>query len=88
MFPCRAGSSSLHYDPYENLLCVVGGSKTVRCCSPEATPGVYPMPLWGESANHSSVSVAAPDLARHPRYADSLAAMQTANLQASEAPMI
>ena len=80
---CRPGSSSLHYDPYENLLCVVCGSKAVRCCAPEATPAMYPLPLWGESSNHSAVSSAAPDLACHPRYADAMASMQTAVLQAS-----
>ena len=45
----RSGSSSLHYDPYENLLCVVCGSKTVHCFSPKATPAMYPLPVWGES---------------------------------------
>ena len=47
---------------------------------------MYPLPLWGESSNHSSISSAAPDLARHPRYADALASMQTAVLQASTPP--
>lgn len=81
--PRRSGSSSLHYDPYENLLCVVCGSKTVRCFSPEATPCMYPLPLWGESPNHSSVNFAAPDLARHPLYARALDSMLTAELEVS-----
>lgn len=79
----RSGSSSLHYDPYENLLCVVCGSKTVQCFSPEATPAMYPLPVWGESSNHSSVDCAAPDLAQHTLFARAQDSMVTAKLQAS-----
>ena len=79
---CRSGSSSLHYDPYENLLCVVCGSKTVHCFSPEATPALYPLPVWGESSNHSSVDCAAPDLAHHALFARAQDSMLTAELQA------
>ena len=78
----RFGSSSLHYDPYENLLCVVCGSKTVHCFSPEATPYMYPLPVWGESSNHSSVDCAAPDLAHHSLYTRAQDLMVTAELQA------
>ncbi len=81
--PCRRGASSLHYDPYENLLCVISGTKTVHCFSPEATPGMYPLPLWGESSNHSRVNFSAPDLKLHPLYTDALKSMQTADLQVS-----
>ena len=35
-------SSSLHYDPNENLLCVVCGSKIVRLYPPAVTPFLYP----------------------------------------------
>ena len=81
--PCRRSASSLHYDPFENLLCLISGTKTVRCFSPEATPGMYPLPLYGESSNHSSVSFSAPDLKLHPLYAVALKSMQTADLQVS-----
>jgi Cupin-like domain len=45
---CRGSRSSLHYDPYQNLLCVVRGSKTVRLHSPEQTMALYPKPAHGE----------------------------------------
>jgi Cupin-like domain len=45
---CRGSRSSLHYDPYQNLLCVVRGSKTVRLHSPEQTAALYPKPAHGE----------------------------------------
>eukprot|EP00877_Chromochloris_zofingiensis_P010690 jgi/Chrzof1/5875/Cz16g19010.t1 len=60
--------SSLHYDPYQNLLCVVAGSKTVTLFSPAATPGLYPRPLYGESSNHSKVDFAADEHNTHPLY--------------------
>ena len=62
---CR---SSPHYDPYENLLCVVEGSKTVKLYPPHLTACFYPYPLWSESHNHSTVHFAKPDLDKHPRY--------------------
>ena len=47
---------------------MVRGSKRVRLYSPAATRYLYPMPLYGESPNHSAVDVAAPDSRRHPLY--------------------
>lgn len=78
---CRGSRSSLHYDPFHNLLCVVSGSKTVRCLSPEATKWVYPQPVYGESPNHSQVNFADPDLNQHPLYAKALQHVLTAELQ-------
>ena len=65
----RGSRSSLHYDPYQNLLCVVRGAKRVRLYSPAMTRNLYPMPVYGESPNHSAVDVAAPDQMLHPSYA-------------------
>ena len=48
------------------------GAKRVRLFSPAATRNLYPMPLYGESPNHSAVDVAAPDSRRHPLYAQAL----------------
>ncbi|CAL8464138.1 g3673 [Coccomyxa elongata] len=86
LWMCTRGSrSSLHYDPYHNLLCMVTGSKRVRCMSPATTQWLYPQPLYGESPNHSAVDFAQPDLARHPLYAEALQHQLSANLQAGDA---
>lgn len=67
-FSSSSSRSSLHYDPYENLLCVITGSKRVRLYCPAAVVGLYPKPLGGEASNHSGVDFAAPDLDKHPLY--------------------
>lgn len=54
----RNSRSSLHYDPQHNLLVVVAGAgKTVHLLAPCATAHLRPMPVWGESANHSPVDI-------------------------------
>jgi hypothetical protein len=78
----RDSRSSLHYDPYHNLLCVVTGVKAICCMSPAATRWLYPLPLHGESPNHSGVDCGAPDLARHPLYPRAQACQLSAQLQA------
>jgi hypothetical protein len=65
---CRPAHSSIHFDPYHNLLCVVTGTKTVTLMDPGCTPGLYARPLEGESSNHSSVDFTAPDPQAHPLY--------------------
>ncbi|MEW5316726.1 MAG: hypothetical protein WDW38_008077 [Sanguina aurantia] len=76
MWLCTRGScSSLHYDPYHNLLAVTTGSKTVTLYSPSLTPFLYPMSISGDSPNHSCVNCKEPDFETHPgfRYAQSQA---------------
>uniref|UniRef100_A0A1D2A8S6 JmjC domain-containing protein n=1 Tax=Auxenochlorella protothecoides TaxID=3075 RepID=A0A1D2A8S6_AUXPR len=55
-------ASSLHYDPYCNLLVVVCGRKTVRLTPPTADPTLRAHPVWSDSLNHADA-----DLARSPR---------------------
>lgn len=64
--PCSATRSSLHYDPYQNLLCVARGCKMVWLAPPAATPWLSPQPLTHESANHSPADLSQPDLRRFP----------------------
>ena len=78
---CRGSRSSLHYDPYHNLLCLVQGEKTVQLMSPELTHLLYPMSILGESPNHSHVNFAHPDLKQHPLYKQALASQQVFTLQ-------
>ena len=78
---CRCSRSSLHYDPYHNLLCLVQGSKTVKLISPEYSDQLYPLSILGESPNHSHVNFARPDLGQHPLYAQAYAHHQEFTLQ-------
>ncbi|CAO1946163.1 unnamed protein product [Urochloa humidicola] len=59
--------SSTHYDPHHNLLCVVAGCKKVTLWPPSASPFLYPMPVYGEASNHSSVSIEEPDYLSYTR---------------------
>ncbi|KAF8006436.1 hypothetical protein BT93_K0666 [Corymbia citriodora subsp. variegata] len=59
--------SSTHYDPHHNLLCIVSGTKKVVLWPPSASPLLYPMPLYGEASNHSSLTLGKPDFTLHPR---------------------
>ena len=49
--------SSLHFDDYHNVLCVVAGEKTVRLWRPGKFLDFYVDNPLGESANHSGIDV-------------------------------
>ena len=57
------------------------GAKRVRLFSPAASRYLYPMPLYGESPNHSAVDIAAPDARRHPLYKQALQHELVANVR-------
>lgn len=59
VFHGRGSRSSLHYDPYQNLLCVVRGAKTVRLHAPQQMPALYPRPVHGEVIDGSALGVPA-----------------------------
>lgn len=80
--------SSTHYDPYNNLLCVVSGSKKVVLWPPSASPSLYPMPIHGESSNHSAVNLENPDFLFHPRASYSMEYSQTVILHPGDALFI
>ncbi|XP_024527654.1 jmjC domain-containing protein D isoform X3 [Selaginella moellendorffii] len=62
--------SSIHYDPYHNVLGVVTGQKKVTLWPPDAAPYLYPKPLYGEASNHSEVNFVEPDYQKYPRFRD------------------
>jgi hypothetical protein len=64
----RGSRSSLHYDPYENLLCLISGTKKVVLYSAGLMPFLYPRPITDESSNHSRVNFACPDQLKHPLF--------------------
>ena len=78
----RSSRSSLHYDCHANLLCVVTGHKAVHLMHPDATPCLYPLPLWGQSSNHSAVDFSQPDPELHPRFEEAQQAQCSFQLQA------
>ncbi|KAA6428022.1 MAG: hypothetical protein FRX49_02684 [Trebouxia sp. A1-2] len=84
----RGSRSSLHYDPYHNLLCMVQGQKTVKLLSPDVTDQLYPFSVLGESPNHSHVNFAHPDDQQHPLYKQALQSQQEFVLQAGDALFI
>ncbi|KAG5567537.1 hypothetical protein RHGRI_002918 [Rhododendron griersonianum] len=80
--------SSTHYDPHQNVLCVVSGCKQVVLWPPSASPFLYPMPLYGEASNHSAVNLEKPDLSIHPRAEQSMEYSQKVILHAGDALFI
>lgn len=50
----HAMRSSLHYDPYNNLLCVIQGQKKVRVAPPRSFSRMGLHPVCDESANHAT----------------------------------
>lgn len=65
---CRQeSSSSLHYDPHNNYLCVIKGTKRVRLYTPAASPALQMKPFWGQSANHSTEQAERSNIASPPK---------------------
>lgn len=81
----NGSSSSTHYDPYHNLLCIVSGCKEVKFWPPSAAPSLYPLPIFGEASNHSSVDFVNPDFAKYPRFLAAMQNYQSVILRAGDA---
>lgn len=80
--------SSTHYDPHHNLLCIVSGRKQVVLWPPSASPSLYPMPIYGEASNHSSVALENPDYSIYPRAEHLMEFGQKVVLEAGDALFI
>ena len=87
-FLLRETRSSLHYDPYQNLLCVVRARKRVWLLPPACTPHLSPQPLTHESANHSPADLARPNVERFPGLPAALGRLQEFELAAGDALFI
>ncbi|KAG8653920.1 hypothetical protein MANES_05G081900v8 [Manihot esculenta] len=80
--------SSTHYDPHHNVLCIVAGCKQVVLWPSSASPSLYPMPIYGEASNHSSVALENPDFSLYPRAECSIKYSQKVILHAGDALFI
>lgn len=76
-----------HYDRMENIGIVMTGRRRFTVFPPEQVANLYPGPfeLTPAGVVISLVDVVAPDLERYPRYAEALAAAQTALLEPGDA---
>lgn len=72
-----------HYDVKENVAVCVAGRRRFTLFPPEQIANLYPGPLEQTPAGTpvSMVDLAAPDLARYPRFADAWATAQEATLE-------
>jgi hypothetical protein len=75
--------AATHHDMSNNMAVCVAGRRRFTLFPPEQVANLYPGPLARMPGGQvvSMVDVAAPDLARFPRYADALAAAQVAELE-------
>lgn len=76
-----------HYDRMENIGIVMTGRRRFTVFPPEQIANLYPGPfeLTPAGVVISLVDVSAPDFDRYPRFADALAAAQTAVLEPGDA---
>lgn len=94
--PARIWASNLnvnaptHYDMSDNIACVVGGRRRFTFFPPEQLPNLYVGPIDFTPAGQptSMVDLSAPDLERYPRFAEALAAAETADLEPGDAVFI
>ena len=86
----NAVTAPTHYDMSDNIACVVSGHRRFTFFPPDQLPNLYVGPLEFTPAGQptSMVNVAAPDLARYPRFAEALAAAETAELEPGDAVFI
>lgn len=83
----NAGIVAAHYDPSENIACVVAGTRRFTLFPPDQIGNLYigPLDITPAGAAISMVSFENPDFERHPRFADALEAAQTAELLPGDA---
>ena len=78
---------SPHFDASDNIACVAAGRRRFTLFPPDQIHNLYVGPLDHTVAGQptSMVDLAAPDLARYPRFAEARAAAQVAELEPGDA---
>lgn len=86
----NAASISTHFDASDNIAVVAAGQRRFTLFPPAQTPNLYIGPLDHTVAGQplSMVDMAAPDLARFPRFAEALEASLVAELEPGDAVFI
>lgn len=86
----NAVTAATHYDNMDGINCMVAGRKRFLFFPPDQLPNLYigPLDLAPGGQPTSLVKVAAPDLGRYPRFAQALAAAESADVEAGDAIFI
>lgn len=82
----NAVTVAAHYDPSENIACVVAGRRRFTLFPPDQVANLYPGPFEITPAGPiiSMVDFDAPDLERHPGFAMAMAKAVVADLEAGD----
>jgi len=86
----NAVTAATHYDMSDGIAVVAAGRKRFTFFPPEQLPNLYigPLDLAPGGLPTSMVRLAAPDLARYPRFAEALAAAEVAELEPGDTVFI
>jgi hypothetical protein len=86
----NAVTAATHYDNNDGINCMVAGRKRFTFFPPDQFPNLYigPLDLAPGGQPTSLVKVSAPDLERYPRFAQALAAAETADVEPGDAVFI
>ncbi len=86
----NAVTAATHYDNMDGVNCIVAGRKRFTFFPPDQLSNLYigPLDLSPGGQPTSLVKVSAPDLQRYPRFAQALAAAETADVEPGDAVFI
>jgi hypothetical protein len=86
----NAVTAATHYDDLDGINCMVVGRKRFTFFPPEQLANLYigPLDLAPGGQPTSLVRMSAPDLERYPRFAEALAAAETADVEPGDAIFI